>query len=67
MTPVNDPEAERNLSLKEAKQRLGLGTTSLFKEIKNGELKVVKYGRRTFIPLSQVLAWIQRHTVEASA
>lgn len=61
-TPGQAP-GEHLLAVDEACTRLALGRTSLYEEIAKGELQVVKYGRRTFIPVSQIDDWIRRHLV----
>lgn len=60
-TNTSEQTGESLLTVIEAMDRLKLGRTSLYREIDSGEIRVVKYGRRTFIPVSQVNDWIQRH------
>mgnify|MGYP006137411861 CR=1 FL=1 len=47
-------------SIKEVSQRTGLSRTKLYEEIGNGNLGVVKVGRRTLIPAGELDAWIDR-------
>lgn len=53
MTPdIRNPE--RLIPLSEARDHLGIGRTSIFKLMRNGELKAVKIGRKTLIPSSEL-------------
>lgn len=44
----------------------GIGRTSLYGLIKRGEIRVVKIGSRTFIPRTEIEAYVERLT-EAAA
>ncbi len=38
----------------------GIGRTLVYEEIKRGELKIIKVGKRTLIPDSEAKAWQER-------
>ena len=38
----------------------GIGRTLVYEEIKRGELKIIKVGKRTLIPDSEAKAWQKR-------
>lgn len=48
-------------------QAHGIGRTSFYEEVKLGELKVIKHGKRTLIPDTEAKAWQARKIVELSA
>ena len=54
--------------LPEVQRRLGgIGRTTVFGLIRNGDLGVVKVGRRTLVPQSQIDAYIARNTKRRGA
>ena len=38
----------------------GIGRTLFYEEVKRGELKIIKVGKRTLIPDSEAKAWQER-------
>jgi excisionase family DNA binding protein len=58
---TSEQPGESLLTANEALHRLKLGRTSLYREIEAGQIRVVKYGRKTMVPVSQVDQWIDRH------
>jgi excisionase family DNA binding protein len=58
---TSEQPGESLLTVNEALHRLKLGRTSLYREIEAGQIRVVKYGRKTMVPVSQVDQWIDRH------
>ncbi len=38
----------------------GIGRTLLYEEVKRGEIKLLKIGKRTLVPDSEATAWQQR-------
>lgn len=48
------------LSIEQASQKLGIGKTLLYREIKDGRIKALKCGRRTLIPLPALESWIDK-------
>jgi excisionase family DNA binding protein len=48
------------LSVPEVCRQTSLGRSSIYKEIQAERLKVVKVGRRTLIPASELSAWAER-------
>ena len=53
--PVSE---KRVFSISEACQRVGIGRTRLYGEIKEGRLRVRKCGRRTLIRAEELDAWL---------
>ncbi len=53
-------------SIKEACQRVGIGRSSAYAEIKAGRLKIVKCGRRTLIRVADLDAWLANLTSASS-
>lgn len=49
-----EPVARQSLRVEEAAVALGCGRTTIFKLIKEGQLRAVKLGSRTVIPRSEV-------------
>jgi excisionase family DNA binding protein len=47
--------------------RLGIGKTTLYEEIKEGRIKVIKVGRRTLVPESELQRYINGKLQQASA
>lgn len=52
------PLAPRLLSVPEAARLLGIGRTTVYELISNGELETVKIGRSTRVPLDAVDAFV---------
>jgi excisionase family DNA binding protein len=50
----------------EAAQILGVGRTTLYGLFKAGEIKSVRIGTRTVVPHSELEAYVERLTAEAS-
>lgn len=44
----------RGLSVREAAQYLGIGTTSLYKLIRQGRVRIIKLGSRTIVPRAEI-------------
>lgn len=44
----------------------GIGRTSFYEEVKRGNIKVIKYGKRTLIPDTEAKAWQARRVSEGS-
>ena len=47
-------------SVMDAAKRLGVGRTTLYQLIDNGEIRVFKLGSRTLVPQSELVAFVQR-------
>jgi excisionase family DNA binding protein len=63
--PKPQPEPERTIapvsySVEDAAKALGIGRTFVFQLIKEGQLKAVKIGRRTLVPVKEVEAFLCR-------
>lgn len=41
-------------TINQSAEMLGVGRTTLYKEIKNGHLKIIKLGRRTIVPADSI-------------
>ncbi len=52
--------ARVNWSLDDFCRAHGIGRTLVYEEIKRGELKIIKVGKRTLIPDSEAKAWQER-------
>lgn len=56
------------LNIEAAQERLGgIGRTTLFAFIRAGDIGVVKVGRRTFIPASEIADFLERNKRWGSA
>jgi excisionase family DNA binding protein len=56
-----------NLSVKDGAQWLGIGQTKTWALIRDGELKAVRLGSRTLLPLSELHSFQSRLINEAAA
>lgn len=54
-------------SIKEAGYTLSLGTTKIYELINDGQLEVVKLGRKTLITSASIIALIERATIGGGA
>ena len=52
------PEARVSLTPEEVAGRVGCSRTSVYKALRNGELRRVKIGRRTFVRVVELDAWL---------
>lgn len=59
--------SDRLISVKEAKERLGVGTNTVYNLMNANELRFIKMGRRTLISENEIQAFIQRKLEEATA
>jgi excisionase family DNA binding protein len=63
MSPTNE---ERDaLSLQEFCNRMGLGRTRAYEEIKAGRLRTVKCGSRRLVPVAECAAWLDRLAIQS--
>lgn len=53
------------LSLAEARRRLGIGRTTLYRQMKEGKLAYVKIGRRRLISVKAIEQFIEQRENEA--
>ena len=58
---------DRLVPVEEAKQQLSVGTTILYRLMKEGQLRRVKLGGKTLIAQSDIQAFIQKKLEEATA
>ena len=62
---ISQPEAKANsenklfVGIKEARKIMGIGNTSIYKEIKEGRLPVKKHGRINLISMKDIHAWFE--------
>ncbi len=56
-TPENDEDEKLFVRISEAARIMGLGRSSLYKEIAESRLKVRKAGRKTLIAVADIHAW----------
>lgn len=54
--------AKAAYSIAEFCQLVSLGRSKVYEELKSGRLGKVKVGRRTLIPASEAMAWLNRLT-----
>lgn len=47
-------------SVNDALRLLGVGRTHLYRQIQDGKLKALKSGRRTLIPATEIIAYLDR-------
>jgi excisionase family DNA binding protein len=50
-----------------AAERSGCGRSLLYEAIKNGDLPILKVGRRTLILEDDLQAWLRRHRISKEA
>lgn len=66
MTPAQERRGSAKLDdclsvrIPQAAQLLGIGRSSVYELIKRGELKTIKIGRSTLIPMDDLRAFIDR-------
>jgi len=48
-------------------QAHGIGRTLFYDEVKRGELKIIKVGKRTLIPDSEAKAWQERKALASNS
>lgn len=51
------------LRVSEAAHRLSIGRSTLYQQIAAGEIRVVKIGRATRVPATELASWIARRAV----
>jgi hypothetical protein len=61
------PDQRVNWRVSDFCQAHGIGRTSFYEEVKRGELKIIKHGKRTLIPNVEAKAWQERKMAEARA
>ena len=67
-TPSNTEAEQRiNWRVNDFCHAFGIGRTSFYEEVKRGELKVIKFGKRTLVPNAEAKAWQQRRLLEPVA
>lgn len=54
-------------SIKDTGYALSLGTTKIYELINDGQLEVVKFGRKTLIKSASIKALVERSTVGGGA
>ena len=54
MPPIILEEKRRALSPREAERTLGISHASLYRAIKSGRLRTIKFGSRTLIPIDAI-------------
>jgi len=57
---TNQPSSPVNWRVNPFCEAHGICRTSFYEEVKRGEIKVIKYGRRTLIPDTEAKAWQAR-------
>ena len=53
------------LSVAEFCRAAGVGRSLFYKQVQAERIRVVKAGRRTLIPVTELAAWLERLTAEA--
>ena len=56
--PCNDPRI--NWRVDDFCRAHGIGRTLFYEEVKRGEIKLIKIGKRTLVPDSEAKAWQER-------
>jgi excisionase family DNA binding protein len=67
MSLVSNDREPISHSIEEFCAITGMKRSGVFNAIKRGEIEVAKYGRRTLIPRSSALEWLERVTVKRTA
>src|SRR4051812_26035928 len=61
--PMAEDTKERLLvRIPEAAERLGLSRSTVYEFIADGDLRPIKIGRAVRIPVSELVAWVARHS-----
>ncbi len=55
------------LTVQEAVQATRVGRTTLYQAISDGELRVVRIGRRIVVPVASLNEWLERRTTASEA
>ncbi|MDG1287728.1 MAG: excisionase family DNA-binding protein [Rickettsiales bacterium] len=55
---MNEKEG-RLLPVSEALERMGIGRTSFYEEVKKGNIATKRFGSKTLVPLASVEQWIE--------
>jgi excisionase family DNA binding protein len=61
------PEPPLTLTVREALRRTGLGRSTLYKLIKDGQLRYVKVRKRTLIPFDDLQKLVTPHEANSEA
>ncbi len=57
----NEPRSDRlNWRVNDFCRAAGIGRTLFYDEVKRGEIKLIKVGKRTLVPDSEAKAWQER-------
>ena len=62
---MNSPDTKRLLSIKEVADRVGVGERSVFREIKRGNLRGLRFGKLWRVDEDELFAYMRRNA-EAS-
>ena len=52
------------LTVPEVSQKTRIGRNAVYKAVQNGELRVVRIGRKVVVPVAAVSEWLQRMAAE---
>jgi excisionase family DNA binding protein len=52
------------LRVREICESCGIGPTLFYSLVKSGEIRVMKFGKATVVPLAELAAWMGRATVD---
>ena len=61
-TVIDTSTSRLALSIPEAAESLGVGRSSIYHEIRSGQLPVLRFGRRTLIPVPALTQWVKERT-----
>jgi excisionase family DNA binding protein len=59
-------EGREYLSPDQTAELLGLGRTTTYQLLRDGEVPSFKYGRRRIVARRDIEAWLERHRVDSS-
>lgn len=52
------------LRVKEVCESFGVGPTFFYSRVRAGEIRIMKFGKATVVPLAELAAWMGRSTVD---
>ena len=58
--------ARTALRVREICDAFGIGPTLFYELVRSGEIRIMKFGKATVVPLAELAAWMGRSTVDGA-